>query len=64
MIDNKIIEVHLRGTPDPVEYDELIPIWNDTPECVVNELKTMYNFIHSEDKVLNSEFYRVGFFVK
>ena len=65
MIDSKIIEVHLRGTPDPVEYDELIPIWSDTPECVVNELKTMYNkFIPSEDKVLNSHVSRLGFFVK
>jgi len=28
-IDNKIIEVHLRNTPDPQEYKHLIPVWGD-----------------------------------
>jgi hypothetical protein len=64
MIDGKIIEVHLRGTPDPVEYDELIPIWSDTPECVVDELKSLYTFVESRDRVLNSVVSRLGFFCR
>lgn len=64
MIGDKIIEVHLRSSPDPMEYDELIPVWNDTPKELVDKLEIEYNFIFSADRVLNSEFYRIGFYVK
>lgn len=29
LIGDKIIEVHQRGNPDPVEYDEFIPVWGE-----------------------------------
>jgi hypothetical protein len=64
MIGGTIIEVHLRGTPDPVDYDELIPIWSDTPKDVVDEFKITHAFIESKDKVLNSKVSRLGFFCR
>jgi hypothetical protein len=29
IIDGRVIEVHLRSNPDPIQYDEFWPIWTD-----------------------------------
>lgn len=44
-IDNKIIEVHLRGSPDPKDYQHLIPVWSDETIQVPNG----YTWISSPD---------------
>lgn len=62
MIGNKIIEVHLRQTPDPVQYDELIPVWDD--EDVDESIKDNYNYVASEDRVLNTNVRRLGFYCR
>jgi hypothetical protein len=36
IIDNKIIEVHLRHNTDPVNYDFFIPIWSKDQRCPDN----------------------------
>ena len=33
LINGKIIEVHLRTNPDPIDYDDIIPVWNSNQEC-------------------------------
>jgi len=43
---DKIIEVHLRGTPDP-DYDEIIPVWGDTD--VDHYTQEGYQYIDSYD---------------
>lgn len=37
-IEDKAFEVHLRVNPNPIQYDEIIPIWSDTPKEMVDEL--------------------------
>jgi hypothetical protein len=32
-VDGHVIEVHLRGSPDPCDADELIPVWADRPDA-------------------------------
>lgn len=63
MIGNKVIEVHLRGSPDPIEYNEFIPVWNDTPDNVLNRYRDTHKFIESRDSVFNTSVCRLGFFV-
>lgn len=63
-IGNKIIEVHLRGSPDPIEYNEMIPVWNDTPAEVILSLSNSHKFIHSYDYVHGTTVYRRGFFCR
>lgn len=64
-IGDKVVEVHLRDTPDP-DYDEMIPIWEDDPASLVDSYEKMgYNFINSyedADKFLLPA--RIGFMVK
>lgn len=64
MIGNKVIEVHLRDTPDP-DYDELIPVWSDEQQIVDIYTKMGYTYIEAPD---NSNgylpVYRLGFMVK
>lgn len=59
-INDKIIEIHFRHSPDP-DYDELIPVWSDMPI----EKDSSYRYIESFDNA-NSflPFYRKGFYVK
>lgn len=60
VIDNKIIEVHLRVSPDP-NYNEIIPVWENEEI----QLEKEYTFIKSEDDAdgyLKQK--RLGFFVK
>jgi hypothetical protein len=64
-IGDKVVEVHLRDTPDP-DYDEMIPIWEDDPVSLVDSYEKMgYNFISSYD---NADSFlkpaRLGFMVK
>lgn len=63
-IGDKVIEVHLRTSPDP-DYDTLIPIWQDTKKDIDKYVKLGYTFIES---VENSEGFlgdkRLGFMVK
>jgi hypothetical protein len=63
-VDGKIIEVHLRDTPDP-DYNVLIPIWSDEKEKIDILLKMNYSFIEDPD---NAEGFldnpRLGFMVK
>jgi hypothetical protein len=63
-IGDKIIEVHLRDTPDPA-YDILIPIWEDEKEKIDILSKMDYSYIENPD---NAEGFlknpRLGFMVK
>lgn len=45
-IGNKVIEVHLRNSPDP-DYDELIPVWDG--ENNKHNYSNEYKFIESLD---------------
>lgn len=48
-IGDKVIEVHLRDTPDP-DYNVLIPIWEDDPISLVDlYLDKGYDYIESFD---------------
>ena len=64
-IGNNVIEVHLRDTPDP-DYDELIPIWQNDPQTLVDKYIRMgYSYINSYDDAdgfLTPP--RIGFMVK
>jgi hypothetical protein len=64
LIDNKIIEVHLRGSPDPVEYTEMIPVWSNTPEETIEILEEIYKYVPSYDYVYGTDLKRVGFFCR
>jgi hypothetical protein len=60
-IADKIIEVHLRVSPDPQEYAHLIPVWNDQTLL----MPPGYTWIASPDNadgLLPST--RLGFYVK
>lgn len=64
-IGDKVIEVHLRDTPDP-DYDELIPIWEDDATNLIDIYESMgYSYIESFD---NADGFirpaRIGFMVK
>lgn len=64
MIEDKVIELHFRDTPDP-DYEELIPIWSDEQQMVDIYSKMGYSYIEAPD---NSNgylpVYRLGFMVK
>jgi hypothetical protein len=64
-IGDRIIEVHLRDSPDP-DADELIPVWKDTPKQLIdNYRKIGYSYLNSPDD--GDGFLRVarlGFLVK
>lgn len=63
-IGDKVIEVHLRDTPDP-EYDEIIPIWEDTQKDIDKYLKMGYTYQNSyEDADGFLETPRLGFMIK
>lgn len=64
-IGDKVIEVHLRDTPDP-EYNELIPIWDDDPINLVDIYESMgYSYIESFDDADGFiKPARIGFMVK
>lgn len=64
-IDNKIIEVHLRDTPDP-DYDHLIPVWaSDLNIKKQNMEENGFSFVESyEDADGFLEDPRIGFLVK
>lgn len=64
-IGDKVIEVHLRDTPDP-DYDNIIPIWEDDPTNLIDIYESMgYSYIESFD---NADGFirpaRLGFMVK
>ena len=63
-IGDKIIEVHLRDTPDP-DYDELIPIWSDDEKSIDFYVKSGYSILYQHDNgdgFLDTP--RIGFAVK
>jgi hypothetical protein len=63
-IDNKIIELHLRDTPDPL-YNELIPIWESNKNMIDKYVKIGYNYIDNYDDAdgfLKNP--RLGFMIK
>lgn len=64
LVDGKVIEVHLRGSPDPVNYSEFVPVWNDTPDDVIQRLTLDHLFISSYDYVHGTNIKRLGFYVK
>lgn len=63
-IEDKIIEIHLRTSPDP-DYDEIIPIWEGQESLIDKYQKIGYNYITSPD---NADGFlkipRLGFAVK
>lgn len=63
-IDDRVIEVHLRDTPDP-KYEELIPIWKDNQILVDKYEKLGYTYIESHDDAdgfLDTP--RIGFMIR
>ena len=64
-IGDKVIEVHLRDSPDP-DYEELIPIWSDDVQEMIDNLELMgYTFISSYDDADGFiKPARIGFMVK
>lgn len=63
-IEDKIIEVHLRESPDP-NYDEIIPIWSGEENVLDKYVKMGYSYIKSFDDAdgfLQTP--RIGFAVK
>lgn len=63
-IEDKIIEVHLRTSPDP-DYTELIPVWQGDHEVVDKYTKMGYDYIISYDDAEGFlDLPRVGFLVK
>jgi len=64
IIDNNVIEVHLRGSPDP-DYDEIIPVFQGFNVTLPEHRIKDYKFIQSEDDAggrLNPK--RLGFYVR
>lgn len=47
-IGNKVIEIHLRDTPDP-QYQQLIPVWEDSAFDVEQMKLEGYSFVRSFD---------------
>jgi hypothetical protein len=63
-IDDKIIEVHLRTSPDP-DYNELIPVWKGDEEVVDKYTKLGYSYIINYDGAAGFlDLPRIGFLVK
>lgn len=63
-IEDKIIEVHLRTSPDP-DHNELIPVWKGNEEVVDKYTHLGYSYINSYDDAEGFlEIPRVGFLVK
>ena len=63
-IEDKIIEVHLRTSPDP-DYNELIPVWKGDEEVVDKYIKMGYSYIINYDDAEGFlDLPRVGFLVK
>jgi hypothetical protein len=64
LIENQIIEIHLRDTPDPL-YNELIPIWESDKNTVDKYKNLGYNYIDNYD---NADGFlknpRIGFMIK
>jgi hypothetical protein len=63
-IGGKLIEIHLRGTPDP-ESEELFPVWKDNQIIVDKLTKLGYNYTDSYDDAdgfLDNP--RLGFMIK
>lgn len=58
-IGNKVIEVHLRGSPDP-QYEEIIPVWSSNPFTL--EGYTFISRYEDCDGYLDDP--RLGFWVK
>ena len=48
IIDNKVIEIHLRSSPDP-DYDEFIPVFENMPCAIPEHRVKKYKFIKSEE---------------
>lgn len=48
IIDNKVIEVHLRGSPDP-DYDEFIPVFEGIPPAIPEHRIKKYKFIEDNE---------------
>lgn len=63
-IGGKIIEVHLRGSPDPIQHQEIIPHWSDMPESVVQQLTDSHQYIPNPDYVYWTDIKRFGFFCR
>jgi len=63
-VGGRIVEVHLRGSPDPVEYEEFIPVWSDDDLNSIEHLESTHRFISSPDPVLGTTVSRLGFYVK
>lgn len=63
-IEDKIIEVHLRPSPDP-SYNILIPVWADDKKVLDSYIELGYTFIESFDDADGFlETPRIGFMVK
>jgi hypothetical protein len=63
-IGGNVIEVHLRCTPDPVEYDELVPVWNFDEADKHQLYSRTHQFVESADFVFGTSVKRLGFYCK
>lgn len=64
MINDRVIEIHFRDTPDP-DYEELIPVWSDEQQVVDILSKMGYTFIEAlDDSNGHLSTHRLGFMVK
>ena len=68
MIDDKIIEVHLRPNPDPgdgKDYEVMIPVWRDEEPNIAAFLEDGYKWVESYDDADNQLTNpRLGFLVR
>lgn len=63
-IEDNVIEVHLRKSPDP-DYDVLVPIWQGEEYMIDKYEKLGYNYISSFDNADGFlDLSRLGFMVK
>lgn len=63
-IGDRIIEVHLRSTPDPTCWCEVIPVWKNKNEQLITQLHHTHVFVDSPDYVHSTDLVRLGFLCK
>lgn len=59
-IGDKVIEVHLRGNTDPVQWDEFVPVWKGYDYRFYEEQPDVWKYIDDKEDHPG----RVGFFVR
>lgn len=64
-IAGRVIEVHLRASPDPVQWNEFVPVWQSQPLPAVQMQQQGYTWINSKDNANGAiPDQRLGFWVR